>query len=59
MLILAVLLLFFGANKIPQLARGLGQGMSEFRKASQSVANELQGGKDATLPTQKVEQEVA
>lgn len=48
-LVLAVLLLFFGAKKIPQLARGLGQGMSEFRRASQSVADELQG-KDASAP---------
>lgn len=46
-LVLAVLLLFFGAKKIPQLARGLGQGMSEFKRASQSVADELQG-KDAS-----------
>jgi len=48
-LVLAVLLLFFGAKKIPQLARGLGQGMSEFRRASQSVADELQG-KDTSAP---------
>lgn len=41
-LILAVLLLFFGAKKIPGLARGLGQGLSEFRQASQSLRDELQ-----------------
>jgi sec-independent protein translocase protein TatA len=32
--ILAVLLLLFGGTKLPQLARGLGQSMKEFKKAS-------------------------
>ncbi|HEX6982936.1 MAG TPA: twin-arginine translocase TatA/TatE family subunit [Balneolaceae bacterium] len=33
-LILAVIILFFGAKKIPELARGLGQGFNEFKKVS-------------------------
>lgn len=33
-LILAVLLLLFGGKKIPELMKGLGQGMKEFKKAS-------------------------
>lgn len=33
-LILAVVLLLFGARKLPDLARGLGQGIREFKKAS-------------------------
>jgi sec-independent protein translocase protein TatA len=33
-LIIAVLLLLFGGKKIPELMRGLGQGMKEFKKAS-------------------------
>ena len=32
-LILAVVLLLFGARKLPGLARGLGQGIREFRKS--------------------------
>ena len=31
-LILVVVLLFFGGRKIPELMRGLGQGVSEFKK---------------------------
>jgi sec-independent protein translocase protein TatA len=31
-LILALVLLMFGARKLPDLARGLGQGIKEFRK---------------------------
>jgi sec-independent protein translocase protein TatA len=32
--LLAVVLLIFGAKKLPELARGLGQGIREFRKSS-------------------------
>ena len=39
--ILAVLLLF-GAKKIPELARGLGQGIKEFKKATREVTDEIQ-----------------
>jgi sec-independent protein translocase protein TatA len=34
LLILAVIMLLFGGKKIPELMRGLGQGMREFKKAS-------------------------
>jgi sec-independent protein translocase protein TatA len=34
MLILLVVLLLFGGTKLPQLAKGLGQSMKEFKKAS-------------------------
>jgi sec-independent protein translocase protein TatA len=33
-LIVAVILLLFGGKKIPELMKGLGQGMKEFKKAS-------------------------
>lgn len=33
LLILAVVLLLFGANKLPQLGAGLGQGIKSFQKA--------------------------
>ena len=42
-LILAVVLLLFGAKKLPDLARGLGQGINEFKKASRAED-------DRTLP---------
>jgi sec-independent protein translocase protein TatA len=35
-LIIAVVLLLFGGRKIPELMRGLGQGMREFKKASRA-----------------------
>lgn len=33
--ILVVVILLFGAKKIPDLAKGLGEGLKEFRKATQ------------------------
>jgi len=33
-LILAIVLILFGAKKLPELARGLGQGIKEFKKAT-------------------------
>ena len=41
-LILAVVLILFGAKKLPELAKGLGQGIKEFKKASREVTDELQ-----------------
>ena len=43
--ILAVLLLF-GAKKIPELARGLGTGIKEFKKATREVTEEIQNATD-------------
>jgi sec-independent protein translocase protein TatA len=43
--ILAVLLLF-GARKIPELAKGLGQGIREFKKATREVTDEIQNAAD-------------
>ena len=39
-LILAVILLLFGGKKIPELMRGLGQGMKEFNDASKGEKEE-------------------
>ncbi|WP_136669130.1 twin-arginine translocase TatA/TatE family subunit [Flavobacterium sp. H122] len=33
-LIIAAILLFFGGKKIPELMKGLGSGLNEFKKAS-------------------------
>jgi sec-independent protein translocase protein TatA len=33
-LILAIILILFGAKKLPELAKGLGQGIKEFKKAT-------------------------
>ena len=49
-LIMAVVLVLFGAKKLPELARGLGQGIKEFKKATRDVTDELQSAIDEPTP---------
>lgn len=41
MMVLFIVLLLFGANKLPELARGLGKSMKEFKKAAADVEYQL------------------
>ena len=50
LLILLVIVLLFGGKKIPELMKGIGQGMKEFKKAST-----LDDEKDKTKPENKDE----
>ena len=43
-LILAVVLLLFGGKKIPELMRGLGRGIREFKDAKDNVQREIEDG---------------
>jgi sec-independent protein translocase protein TatA len=53
-LILAIVLILFGAKKIPELAKGLGQGIKEFKKATKEVTDEIQNTPtDTTAQTGK------
>lgn len=52
-LILAVVLILFGAKKLPELARGLGQGIREFKKATREVTDEINNATDETAPSQQ------
>ena len=45
-LILAAVLILFGAKKLPELAKGLGQGIKEFKKATTDVQSEFQSAMD-------------
>jgi sec-independent protein translocase protein TatA len=40
LIILAVLILLFGAKKLPELAKGLGKSVNEFKKASKEAEEE-------------------
>ena len=52
-LILVIVLVLFGAKKLPELARSLGQSMNEFRKAREEFDRELhQAGQDLKGPPQ-------
>lgn len=50
-LILLVILLLFGAKKIPELAQGLGKGMKEFKKSLKDVEDELKNTDDEIKKT--------
>ncbi len=41
LLIALVVLLLFGGAKIPELMRGIGKGVSEFKKGMKDVENEI------------------
>ena len=40
-IIMFIILLVFGARKLPELAKGLGKGIREFKKASSEIQEEL------------------
>jgi sec-independent protein translocase protein TatA len=52
MLIMVVILVFFGANKIPELARGLGKGIREFKDASSEIRSEFEKVGNTPAPQQ-------
>jgi sec-independent protein translocase protein TatA len=49
-LILAIVIILFGAKKIPELARGVGLGIKEFKKASKEVTDEINNAAHETPP---------
>ena len=56
LLILFVILIFFGAKKIPELAQGLGKGIREFKKATREIEGDDEPAKkieDKSTPAQK------
>jgi sec-independent protein translocase protein TatA len=63
LIVLLVLVLLFGANKIPKLARSTGQAMGEFKKGREEIEEELQGmdgeSESPTEPTTSTESETA
>ena len=46
LLVLAVILIFFGAKKLPELAKGMGQGIKEFKKATRAATGEMERAMD-------------
>lgn len=46
--VLVVILVLFGAKKIPEFAKGLGKGINEFKKASREVTDAMENEHNAT-----------
>ncbi len=49
-IVLLAVLLLFGAKKIPELAKGLGTGIREFKKATKEVTDEIQNAPTEPTP---------
>lgn len=47
LVVLLIIVLLFGANKIPRLARAAGQSLGEFQRGRQELEEELRGEADA------------
>lgn len=43
-IVIFAILLLFGAKKIPELARGMGKGIREFKDATKEIKNEIEDG---------------
>ncbi|MEI6756737.1 MAG: twin-arginine translocase TatA/TatE family subunit [Chlorobium sp.] len=53
MLIFLAILLLFGAQKLPELAKGMGKGIKEFKKAQQEIDEEFNKVGDETPKKEK------
>ena len=45
-LILLFVIILFGGKKLPELARGLGLGLKEFKKATKEIKDEVKNATD-------------
>jgi sec-independent protein translocase protein TatA len=50
LIILVIILLLFGAKRLPELARGLGKSLREFKKATQDVQDDFKEAMDTVPP---------
>ena len=54
-IICAVVLILFGARRIPEFMKGLGTGVKEFKKATREVTDEIQNaGEDKPVTSNKI-----
>jgi sec-independent protein translocase protein TatA len=49
LIVLLIVLILFGGAKLPQMMKGLGEGMKEFRKATRDDDDEVKSGDKKTL----------
>ena len=51
--VVVVILVLFGAKRIPEFAKGLGKGINEFKKASRDVADSIENESVTPPPASK------
>ena len=52
-LIILLVIILFGGKKLPELARGLGIGLKEFKKATREIKDEVQNAADGVNGDEK------
>jgi len=52
-LIFLFIIIVFGGKKLPELARGLGLGLKEFKKAKQEITDEVKNVSDEVADPEK------
>jgi TatA/E family protein of Tat protein translocase len=57
--IMLLILLLFGAKKLPELAQGLGRGIREFKKASNEIQDEFRMNSDSQATKTKTQNDQA
>lgn len=50
LVVMVVILVLFGAKRIPEFAKGLGKGINEFKKASREVTESIENEAAAPAP---------
>ena len=56
-IIMFIILLIFGAKKLPELAQGLGKGIREFKKASNEIQDEFKASTESESTPPKKDDE--
>jgi sec-independent protein translocase protein TatA len=59
LLILVVVLIFFGPKRLPDLAKSLGKGLAEFKKASEEVKKSIDEAMKEEAPKEEAAKEEA
>ena len=50
LVVMVVILVLFGAKRIPEFAKGLGKGINEFKKASREVTESIENEQTTSAP---------
>lgn len=59
LVILLIVLVLFGAKRLPELARGMGQAMREFHKAKDDIVDEVRSADQTRTPVVREAESVA
>ena len=56
LVILLLVLLVFGAKRLPEIGSSMGKGIREFKRSLRDVQDSIEGQNDVTPPTRRIEE---